>query len=95
MPTLKPERLTQITNDLLLAVGSSESHAKIVSEHLTNANLAGHDSHGFIRIIQYVHEINEGDIDPNAEPVIVNETSTTAQLDGNSTFGTGGHDCCP
>ena len=87
MPTFKPERLTQITNDLLLAVGSNKSHAKIVSEHLTNANLAGHDSHGFIRIIQYVREINEGDIDPNAEPVIVNETSTTAQLDGNSTFG--------
>ncbi|MCY4528265.1 MAG: Ldh family oxidoreductase [Chloroflexi bacterium] len=87
MPTFKPERLTQITNDLLLAVGSSESHAKTVSEHLTNANLAGHDSHGFIRIIQYVREINEGDINPTAEPAVVNETSTTAQLDGKSTFG--------
>jgi uncharacterized oxidoreductase len=87
MPTLKPERLTQITNDLLLAVGSSESHAEIVSEHLTNANLAGHDSHGFIRIIQYVREINEGDINPTAEPAVLKETSTTAQLDGKSTFG--------
>ena len=87
MPTLKPERLTQITNDLLLAVGASESHAKVVSEHLTNANLAGHDSHGFIRIIQYVREINEGDIKPKAKPVVLNETSTTAQLDGKSSFG--------
>ncbi len=87
MPTFTPERLTQITNDLLLAVGSSESHAMTVSEHLTNANLAGHDSHGFIRIIQYVREITEGDINPTAEPAVVNETSTTAQLDGKSTFG--------
>ena len=87
MPTLKPERLTQIANDLLLAVGTSESHAKTVSEHLTNANLAGHDSHGFIRIIQYVREINEGDINPTAEPAILKETSTTAQMDGKSTFG--------
>ncbi len=87
MPTLKPERLTQIANDLLLAVGTSESHARIVSEHLTNANLAGHDSHGFIRIIQYVREINEGDINPTAEPVVLKETSTTAQLDAMSTFG--------
>ena len=79
MPTLKPERLTQIANDLLLAVGTSESHAKTVSEHLTNANLAGHDSHGFIRIIQYVREINEGDINPTAEPAVLKETSTTAQ----------------
>ena len=87
MPTLAPERTTQISNDLLLAVGSSESHAKIVSEHLTNANLAGHDSHGFIRIIQYVREINEGDINPTAVPAVLKETSTTAQMDAKSTFG--------
>ena len=87
MPTLTPERLTQISYDLLTAVGSRESHARTVAEHLTNANLAGHDSHGFIRIIQYVREINEGDINPTAEPSVVNESPTTAQLDANSTFG--------
>lgn len=87
MPTFTPDRITQISYDLLRAVGSKESHARTVAEHLTNANLSGHDSHGFIRIIQYVREINDGDINPTAEPEVLNESSTTAQLDANSTFG--------
>lgn len=87
MPTLTPERITQVSQDLLEAVGSRKSHARTVAEHLTKANLSGHDSHGFIRIIQYVQEINEGEIDPTADPRVLNESTTTAQLDGNTTFG--------
>ena len=87
MPILTPERIIQISYDLLRAVGSKESHAKTVSEHLANANLSGHDSHGFIRIIQYVREVNEGAIHPTSEPVVLNESPTTTQLDGKGTFG--------
>ncbi len=87
MPTLTPERIIQVSQDLLEAVGSRKSHARTVAEHLAMANLSGHDSHGFIRIIQYVHEVNEGEIDPSADPRMLNESATTAQLDGNSTFG--------
>ena len=87
MPTLTPERITQVSQDLLEAVGSRKSHARTVAEHLAMANLSGHDSHGFIRIIQYVHEVNEGEIDPAADPRMLNESATTAQLDSNSTFG--------
>lgn len=87
MPTLTPERITQVSQDLLEAVGSRKSHARTVAEHLAMANLSGHDSHGFIRIIQYVREVNEGEIDPTADPRMLNESATTAQLDGNSTFG--------
>lgn len=87
MPTLTPERITQVSQDLLEAVGSRKSHARTVAEHLAMANLSGHDSHGFIRIIQYVREVNEGEIDPTADPRMLNESATTAQMDGNSTFG--------
>lgn len=87
MPTLTSERITQISNDLLVAAGSREGHAKIVSEHLANANLSGHDSHGFIRIIQYVRDVEEGNMDPTADPRVLSESATTSQLDGNGTFG--------
>ena len=88
MPILTPEHIVQISHDLLRAAGAPEGHASIVSEHLASANLSGHDSHGFIRIIQYVREIlEEKVIDPAAQPKVLNETSTTCQLDGNSTFG--------
>ena len=95
MPTFTPERLTQISYDLLRAVGSRESHARTVAEHLTNANLAGHDSHGFIRIIQYVREINEGRHQPDCRTVsrqrVPDDSAAGRQLDVRA----GGHDGCP
>jgi LDH2 family malate/lactate/ureidoglycolate dehydrogenase len=33
--------------------GSSEPEARIVGDHLVDANLAGHDSHGVIRVAKY------------------------------------------
>jgi LDH2 family malate/lactate/ureidoglycolate dehydrogenase len=87
MPILTPARIIAISHGLLRAVGAPDGHAAVVAEHLADSNLAGHDSHGFIRIIQYLREIDEGIIAPKAEPTILNETTTAAQIDGNATFG--------
>ena len=35
-----------------------------VAEHLVAANLAGHDSHGVIRVPQYVDAIDAGNLKP-------------------------------
>ena len=36
------------------ATGSTEDEARIVGDHLVDANLAGHESHGVIRVSKYV-----------------------------------------
>src|SRR5712691_8495649 len=36
------------------ATGSSDVEARIVGDHLVDANLAGHESHGVIRVTKYV-----------------------------------------
>ena len=87
MPLLTPSRIVDITGALLQKCGASESHATIVAEHLADSNLTGHDSHGFIRVMQYLREISDGVIIPNAEPMVISETTTAAQIDGNNTFG--------
>jgi uncharacterized oxidoreductase len=61
--------------------------AEIVADHLISANLAGVDSHGVIRIAQYVQEIREGAIIPGATVKIAKETATTAVVDGGWNFG--------
>ena len=66
MPLLTPSRIVDITGALLQKCGATESHATVVAEHLADANLTGHDSHGFIRVIQYLREISDGVIIPNA-----------------------------
>ena len=69
------------------AGGASAGHAGIVADHLANANLAGYDSHGFLRIPQYLKEIEESLVDPRAEPEVVGNHGGILQIDGHSTFG--------
>lgn len=87
MPILKAEEIEKIAFHLLCAAGAPEEHSAIVAQHLTDNNLAGHDSHGLIRIIQYLRQIKEGVIIPRAQPEIVRESPTMAQVDGHYGFG--------
>jgi uncharacterized oxidoreductase len=87
MPTLTHESLYDISYRLLSAAGATDDNASTVAAHLADANLAGHDSHGFIRIPQYLTEISEGGRDPKGQPVVVRENMATAQVNGNGTFG--------
>jgi uncharacterized oxidoreductase len=87
MPTLKGEQLEKIAFHLFCAAGAPEEHSRIVSQHLADNNMAGHDSHGFIRVIQYIRQIKEGVIIPAAKPEIIGDAPATAQVDGHSGFG--------
>ena len=53
MPILTKHQIVRITDVMMQAFGASAGHAGIVADHLANANLAGYDSHGFIRIPWY------------------------------------------
>ena len=87
MPIIQADKLTEITDQILKAAGARSDYAEIVADHLVNANLAGHDSHGVIRTPHYVRSMEKGDLRPTAEPEIVEETASMAQICGNWTFG--------
>ena len=73
--------------DIIEALGAPEGSALLVADHLVGAHLAGHDSHGLIRLKQYRDHVHQGKIRPGAEPVLVRETPATAVLDGNLAWG--------
>ncbi|WIW50222.1 Ldh family oxidoreductase (plasmid) [Bradyrhizobium sp. 62B] len=81
------DRLTHICATLLQAAGASEEEAQAVAAGCVNANLTGHDSHGVIAIPTYIDWIKTGKIVPGANWTIVNESSTTAVIDGQWGFG--------
>ncbi|MFQ6094991.1 MAG: Ldh family oxidoreductase [Candidatus Bathyarchaeia archaeon] len=87
MPTFTPDQLRNISIDIFKAAGVPEDESRLVSEFLVKANLAGHDSHGVIRIIQYVNEIRKGNIVPGSSIEVVRETPSSALLNGNWGFG--------
>jgi len=82
-----PEELHRISQKIFEAVGSPSDIAERVASALVDANLVGHDSHGVIRIPQYVNAIRNGEVVPDARPGIVRETGVTVLVDGRWAFG--------
>ena len=82
MHTYNAPYLHALSRSLFEAAGATNDIAHIVSKILVNANLAGHDSHGVLRIPLYLRRVSEGLMNPAAEPTIVRESATTIVFDG-------------
>src|SRR5262245_35503557 len=79
--------LHAITRQLFVAAGTPRLIADAVAEILVKANLAGHDSHGMLRVPAYLRSIAAKDLDPAAEPTLIRETNNLLLVDGRSGFG--------
>lgn len=87
MPVLMADELRRLMGQLLEVAGTPAGPAAVVGDSLVDANLAGHDSHGVIRIIQYLEEIEKGGLDPGAAPVVLQTSGATAIIDGHWGWG--------
>jgi hydroxycarboxylate dehydrogenase B len=87
VPTVGPERLTSLAARIFTAIGVPASDADWVATLLVRANLRGHDSHGVLRIPQYVQWVQEGTVNPESPVTVTAETAVTASLDGGRGFG--------
>ncbi len=80
-------RLTAFIADIFTAAGCARDEAERIAHYLVSANLAGHDSHGVIRVPRYIAWLKEGAVKPGQTLTIVNESPTHALVDGNRGFG--------
>jgi len=87
MPTLGTLQLKKIASDILNAAGATLAEAGIVAEALVEANLEGHDSHGVVRIPEYVRWMEQGLINSEARLQVVVEADAFAVIDGNWGWG--------
>ena len=87
MPSFTSDELIDTISRILAGAGTSPDNAKLVATLLAEANSTGHDSHGLIRIPQYLDSVEKNDIVPNAEIEPVQENPMTATLDGHWGFG--------
>lgn len=87
MPTLNYEQMFSVADTLLRAADVSESESAIIAGELADANMVGHDSHGIMRLVQYVGFIRDGYAHPGAAMEIVQEGPTSLVVDGHFNFG--------
>ena len=87
MPTIPPDRLRQIGCELFETAGFAAEDARTVIDHLVDSSLYGHDSHGIIRIYEYLTFFEKGVWNPRGVPKIVSDRPCTAIVDGDSAMG--------
>jgi len=80
-------RLLALASRIVAAGGSSPAEASIVAEHLVEANLRGHDSHGVGMLVAYVRDFEAGTLKPNQAPEIVSDTGTISVWDAHAGYG--------
>lgn len=84
---IAPGALEPYVAQIFQAAGCSPEEAGRVAFYLVQANLAGHDSHGVIRVPRYLSWMENGSVKPGLAPEVVSEGPTHAVVDGRFTFG--------
>jgi LDH2 family malate/lactate/ureidoglycolate dehydrogenase len=87
MPLLQPATLIDLAKRIFVAAGTPDDTAELVATSLVGSDLVGHDSHGSVRVRQYLDAIRRGEINPAARPVIVHEQGATVTVDAQRGFG--------
>ena len=81
------EKLTDAARQIVEKSGTAPEDALIVAEELVCADMMGMNSHGVLRLPQYLEDAERGNLNPAGEVKIVRETAATALVDGGLTYG--------
>lgn len=79
--------LKAVVRAIIARTGSSEREAGLVADHLVEANLTGHDSHGVGMLPRYIEVFRAGGLRINQHVSIVSDAGPMLTLDGNAGFG--------
>lgn len=82
MVAIRADRLTDFVRDIFIKAGCSEQEGTDMGVSLVGANLAGHDSHGVVRVPRYLQWLAEGAFVANRTVEVVIDTPSMAVLDG-------------
>ena len=80
-------QLRRVVRTLLERAGSEPAEAAQVADHLVDANLRGHDSHGIGMIPHYVHNITNETMRPNTGLSVVRDGGAVMLFDGGLGYG--------
>lgn len=72
---------------ILTSIGADEDVATETAHHLLGANLAGHDSHGLLRIVQYVDLSDKGRLHAGARGAPLKESPSLLLFDAQHGLG--------
>jgi hydroxycarboxylate dehydrogenase B len=81
------DRLRRLTSTILESGGSARAEADLVADHLVQANLAGHDSHGVGMVPSYIRHLKAALVVPNTRAKVVKDDGAMLMFDGGRGYG--------
>jgi uncharacterized oxidoreductase len=84
---MAPGPLRDLVETIFEAAGSGDAEARVVADHLIEANLMGHDSHGVIRVAPYIELLRSGKWSANRHIEIVRDAGALVVVDGGQGIG--------
>jgi uncharacterized oxidoreductase len=87
MPTFASDTLHALAYAVCAASGSVEREADLVADHLIEANLTGHDSHGVGMLPYYVSGLAKGALVPNRHAEVARDRGAVLVVEGNRGYG--------
>jgi len=85
--SLPSKELAQCLSAVFVSIGTRPEDADFVARQLVASNLRGHDSHGALRVRQYVNGSISGQLVPGAQPEIISESASYASIDARRSYG--------
>lgn len=85
--TVSAEVLRSFGSKLFQAVGVPPEEANTVATSLVESNLCGHESHGIVRVVEYLGFLERGAVCSSVELKIVDRTPSLVVCDGQLGFG--------
>ncbi len=85
--TITEPELRVFTQNIFLAIGCNDEHARLAADVLIRSDMRGIDSHGVARLSGYVRLWDKKRINSKPNIKIVHQTPTTATVDGDAGLG--------
>ena len=79
--------LRLLVAEIIRRTGSADDEARLVADHLVEANLAGHDSHGVGLLPNYIRHFEAGLIKPNTPAKMVTDQGAILVFEGGRGYG--------
>jgi LDH2 family malate/lactate/ureidoglycolate dehydrogenase len=81
MITLPAAQLHQEVTEIFRAARAPEAVAQRIADSLVESNLVGHDSHGVLRVPEYMERIQAGTLKLDGQIRVIHEAASTAAID--------------
>src|SRR5919112_737263 len=84
---IDPDELRTFGTRVLMSIDVPEDDAALVTDSLVQADLWGHQSHGFLRLPWYVARLRSGAMRATSDPAVLSDTGPLLLRDGRDGIG--------